>query len=755
MAITGNKSGSFNGQYPSYATPYIFWSYEQSIPNNNTVLTVTLKVKREKTGSTTYKASTPYSITIGGTKTSGTMSFRISNASAGEYITIGSASKTISHNSNGSASAVSISASIDLSGTTLGTGSVSTSVTPNTIPRTSSISSVVGNTIGSTVTVNITRQADSFTHNVFYTRFDGAIAQVGTAVGTSCTFTPHIGDCQYLPNSSSGTATITVDTYSGSTKVGSVSQAITLNVPSNIVPSISSVSVSEGNTVIPTSWGVYVQGKSQLKVTITASGAYGSSITTYKTTGIDNNTYWANSFYSSVLQNTGTKTITVKVVDSRGREATKTIDYTCIAYSNPNISVATVTRCNADKTDNEEGEYVKYSFKASIAPVSNKNGSLYQLGYKTNNEDTYTYITIAQNTYLLDKKDTVISGVTFSADNSYDFHFYIGDTFVSTSSYQQLGTGFTLLDFNASGKGMAIGKVSEKDALEINMDIYNKDGALIEAFKVSSTEPTNNEKLWIQKGKNLFDKNNVVVGALEGDGSVAYNTTNSTTDFIPVSPNKTYCKTVSSSGRVKLYYKDKTPYSDGNRDITNFSNAITFTIPEDIYYIRFSFSNSTTDTLQLEQGSTATEYEAYVDRKINVDGEEFLDVEKVNNHLKQIEGGKVRVSFSLYENSSGSNGTITLSDSAANYNILEIFYRDNNGNDFNSTRVFGPNGKNVYLSCIEAASTPATNIRTSRYAISGTSMTVSSYTYTQIPNKNNPSVSANNYLYVTKVFGYK
>lgn len=476
MAITGSKSGSFNGEYPQYATPYIFWSYEQSIPNNHTILTATLKVKREKTGSTTNKSSTPWSITIGGSTTSGTMSFKITSVSAGEYITIGTASKTISHNGDGSCSAIAISASINISGTTLGTGSVSTSVTPNTIPRTSSIASIVGNMLGGSVTVNIDRKSDSFVHNVFYTRFDGAVYTVGSSVGTSCSFTPALGDASYIPNSTSGTATITVDTYSNGTKIGSVSQAITLYVPDSVVPSISSISVTEGGSVVPSSWGIYVQGKSSLKVVTSASGSYGSSITGYKITGIDNSTYYSSNFTSAVLQISGSRTITVTVTDSRGRTATKTTTYECIAYFNPYISLSKVDRCNADGTLNDEGLYLKYSFEGGLANLLGKNTQAFKIGYRvTGSGSNYTYKNVSINV-----SNVVLAGVTFDVNTSYDIQFYIADYFTSSAKVEPLSSGFSLTDYNASGKGMAIGKISEKDAFEVGIPMYYKGQLMLE-----------------------------------------------------------------------------------------------------------------------------------------------------------------------------------------------------------------------------------------------------------------------------------
>lgn len=50
----------------------------------------------------------------------------------------------------------------------------------------------------------------------------------------------------------------------------------------------------------------------------------------------------------------------------------------------------------------------------------------------------------------------------------------------------------------------------------------------------------------------------------------------------------------------------------------------------------------------------------------------------------------------IYANNSGSNGTITLTESAAKFSMLEIFYRTND-NQYHSARVYSPNGKTVNL----------------------------------------------------------
>lgn len=364
------------------------------------------------------------------------------------------------------------------SGSTLiGTKTVTLTLT---VPSASNPSLSAGSiTIGNAVTIYTNRKSTSFTHTVRYV-WGSKSGTIKTSVTDNTQWTLPMDLCNEIPAATSGIGTIYIDTYNGSKLVGTTSIGFTGIVPDSVAPSISSVSVSAGNSVVPSSWGVYVQGKSSLKVVTAASGSYSSSIKSYKITGIDNNTYNSNDFTSAILQIVGTRTITITVTDSRGRTATTTRTYTCVAYSNPKITLATVTRCNADGVVNNQGQYVKYSFKASISPVNNKNSYVYKLGYKLHKDSTYTYITITNNSYTLEKIDQVLTDLIFSTNNSYDFIFYVADYFALTVDEEPVSAGFKLANMNASGKGFAIGKMSEMDAFEVGIPMYYNGQLMLE-----------------------------------------------------------------------------------------------------------------------------------------------------------------------------------------------------------------------------------------------------------------------------------
>lgn len=107
----------------------------------------------------------------------------------------------------------------------------------------------------------------------------------------------------------------------------------------------------------------------------------------------------------------------------------------------------------------------------------------------------------------------------------------------------------------------------------------------------------------------------------------------------------------------------------------------------------------------------------------------------------------------LYNNTSGSNGAITLSASAANYTELEIMYRNSVGGEYSSTRVCNPNGKIAALVSVDTNSSGHMRLVNKPVEISGTSIAQEGYAgYADLYSG---SYTAGNYIYIHKVIGYK
>ena len=452
----------------------IAWTVDsQSVANNTS--TVTAKVQLVSTGSSytiNSSASKSGSLTINGTKY--TFNFTAS-LSGNQTKTLYTKTVTVSHASDGTKTcsfSATCGINVTLSGTYYGNVTASGSGTFNTIARASTISSVTSSVSvngTNTVAVEISRKASSFTHTVVFSF--GSYSKTTTGVGTSTSYAIPLSWLNAIPNATSGTAKVTVTTYSGSTKIGSaVSKNFTITAPSTIVPSISSVTLSEAVSGIAAQFGGYVQNKSKIAATITASGVYSSTIKTYKTT-IQSVNYSGASFTSGVLTKSGTSTVTVTVTDSRGRTASKTASITVIAYTAPKITSFQGYRCLADGTENYEGTYIKTAVNFSISSVSSKNTASYTIQYKLSSATTWTTLTSGA-VYALNSSIVSASGA-FSVDSSYDVRLTVKDYFATISSTFEIPTAFTLLDFNASGRGVAFGKVSEQtESVEFALQTY-------------------------------------------------------------------------------------------------------------------------------------------------------------------------------------------------------------------------------------------------------------------------------------------
>ena len=442
----------------------IAWNVgSQSVANNTS--TVTAKVQLVSTGSSytiNSSASKSGSLTINGTKY--TFSFTAA-LSGNQTKTLYTKTVTIPHNSDGTktcAFSATCGINVTLSGTYYGNVTASGNGAFNTIARASTIGSVTSSvSVNGTnaVTVNITRAASSFTHTVVFSF--GSYSKTTTGVGTSTSYAIPQSWLNAIPNSTNGTAKVTVTTYSGSTKIGSaVSKSFKITVPASVVPTISAVSLTEAVSGLAAQFGGYVQNKSKIACKVTAAGAYSSTIKAYKTT-VQGANFSSAAFTSGFLTKSGTSNVTVTVTDSRGRTATTTKSITVIAYTAPKITSFQGFRCLADGTENYEGTYINAAVKFSISAVGDKNTKSYSIEYKKTSATAWTALANG-SVYSLNQSIISASGV-FSIDSSYDIRLSVTDYFGTVRSTFEIPTAFTLLDFNASGKGLAFGKVSRSE----------------------------------------------------------------------------------------------------------------------------------------------------------------------------------------------------------------------------------------------------------------------------------------------------
>lgn len=305
--------------------------------------------------------------------------------------------------------------------------------------------------MGKGVTINTPAVNSAYRHTLRYA-FGSASGTIATGIASSVSWTPPVSLANQIPSATAGSGTIYCDTYSGSTLLGTKSVSITLTVPGSVVPSAGTLSAALAEDTSGT--GLYVKGMGKAKLTLSgASGAYGSSITSYTITGGG----WSatnGALTTGTLASAGNITFTATVTDSRGRKASTTRTISVIDYTKPGVAVCDVYRCDADGNRKKAGTYFAVEINASYSAITGNTLSI-TARYKKQSESSYgTAANVTNN------GKTVIGGGNIGASTTYDVLVTVADKYNSLSIPRTLSTKSVLQSFKRSA-GAAIGKVAE------------------------------------------------------------------------------------------------------------------------------------------------------------------------------------------------------------------------------------------------------------------------------------------------------
>lgn len=469
MATSGSSSMSFNSGHHRFI---VEWSTKsQSVPNNNSLVNVKVFLQSvDQWGAFYAPASNSGSLTVNGSTTKWTAT---SNLSANQKKLLFAKDYTIGHNSDGT-KAFSFSSSytvnVTYSGVYLGLVQTGSNGTLNTIPRKSDVALSSANiNFGDSTTIKVTKKSSGFTSTL---RFNWSSSQQTIAsktASTSVTFTPDKSLMQYISSSKDGWGTVYCDTYSGNTLIGTNSVKLTINVPNNssYTPIISNVILSENNSAVTTAVGaVYLQDKSRVKVTTTASGQGYSTIASVAVKLGTNSTFTGNPAISGAITETGTSLpVVVTVTDSRGYIATNSQTIAILPYTNPTSTIKVARR-------EAEQEIVDIVWSGKTKAVGTANTMGYKLEYRIAG-GTWTSIATGNNA-TTETWGATKTQAGIAIDKAHEFRINVYDEFMTSQATQSISVATVPMAWGK--KGSSVGKV------------YQEGGA---TFQVSGSTETN------------------------------------------------------------------------------------------------------------------------------------------------------------------------------------------------------------------------------------------------------------------------
>ncbi|HEP1844813.1 TPA: hypothetical protein VCA72_001981 [Streptococcus suis] len=411
---------------------------------------------------------------------------------------LGSVQFRVGHNADGTKSA-GISLSSNMSNISYGTlnfgnasGSWSHGLT--TIPRSSSVS-VSSGVIGSALTINIHRQSSSFKHTVRYA-WGNKQGTIASNVDTSTTWTIPLDFANDIPNATSGTGTIFVDTYSGSTKTGTQQVAFTANVPTSMKPTFSGVTLTDTNGVARSqlSGNNFLQIISNIQVTFNGhAGTYGSTITGYKAEIVNRNLVTnSNGGTLGIMNFSGSATIRASVVDSRGRWSdTRDVTINVIEYFAPILSF---TAQRTRQTPN----IIQIVRNAKIAPItlSGSQKNVMTLSFKVAPLGSTSYT--ADNgsasgswttQHTLSNSPANMAG-NYPANKSFTIIGTLSDKFTSVEFSATVATESVVMSYDKDNR-FAVGKIVDTNLPEGSVEStggYYLNGKSIQQYQLTRND---------------------------------------------------------------------------------------------------------------------------------------------------------------------------------------------------------------------------------------------------------------------------
>ena len=294
--------------------------------------------------------------------------------------------------------------------------------------------------MGSKVTITLNKEATVYTHSLTYTmkEYGGStVYATGNIDLKDNGWTVPLSLATKIPSKTKATIEVSCKTLIGTNQVGSVQTAsFTATVPDN---STTKPKVTMTVEAVETPFkGVYVAGKSKVKVSYTATSDY-STINSYSTT-VSGYSGTTNPYTSPVLTSVGAVAISGKVTDARGYYTTKSSSITVIDYSRPRIipgqgkSSIVCARCNSNGAIDPGGVYLRIQigrdYRKVISDGVQKNFCKLSYQWKTDAQSDASYsnpVELLAREATSDYVDVTLADIVTSNTTAYDIRLIAED----------------------------------------------------------------------------------------------------------------------------------------------------------------------------------------------------------------------------------------------------------------------------------------------------------------------------------------
>ena len=441
---------------------------KQSTADNKSTVHMVLYLYANTTGSYNQDGDAYWS--INGKKTYYTFSY----TSPAWYV-LGERTEEISHNNDGTKT-------VTLSGvwcSAISGGwapyslSVSREVTLPTIPR-ATTPGIGGVTMGETAHISLPRASSGFTHTLRYV-FGGAAETIASGVTTGYDWLVPESLAAQIPDAASGKGTLTCETYSGSTLIGTKSVTFTVSVPGSMKPAVLSgwAAVTYDNSgTAAENMAAWVQGYSKAKAAFDASKVtcrQGAGVSKFSITYLGKTTE-GNPCRTETISTTGA-TVRCTVTDSRGLTAWEDFNIALLEYAPPALVGADLFRSDGEGTAADGGAHIAGVARVRYSELGGLN-SVTLKGYWKSVGGGYG----AGETLTVGSVGLVTGDVEISPDRSYVALLVLTDSLGNTARYEEnIPTEKVAFHLKEGGKGAAFGKAAETEGvLELAEDWHLK-----------------------------------------------------------------------------------------------------------------------------------------------------------------------------------------------------------------------------------------------------------------------------------------